>query len=127
MRDNQYAGGNTALTTNECEAIQYLHADGWSRGELSMVFELDDTALARHLCRECGHEPLDEPQTARIPSGGEIKHRRTQNGLTQRELATKIGVAKSTVATWEQETRQPSRAAAQELARVLDYRDRDDE
>ena len=48
----------------------------------------------------------------------EIKELRKKLKITQQELADKIGVDRSTVASWEISNRRPSNLARRQLARL---------
>lgn len=63
-----------------------------------------------------GYDPLPEPRTF----GEEVWKLRWRSGVTQRELARRIGVNESTVRDWEKGEHQPcrrSRELLKELAR----------
>lgn len=51
--------------------------------------------------------------------GSRIKKLRDALGLTQEELAIKIGVARSTLASWETNRREPDYSTLQQLAEAL--------
>ena len=48
-----------------------------------------------------------------------IKERRIAKGLTQEELAKKLGVTLATVQRWEQERHNPSPLATRRINRIL--------
>ena len=56
--------------------------------------------------------------TIKIMAGQEIKKLRKRLGMTQQELADKIGVDRVTVARWETEQKKPSNLAKRQLARL---------
>ena len=49
----------------------------------------------------------------------EIKELRKKLGITQQELADRIGVDRVTVARWETEQKRPSQLARRQLARLV--------
>lgn len=48
-----------------------------------------------------------------------LKHLRTEKGLSQQQLATKLNVSRSTVAMWEAGSSEPSMQMIREIARIL--------
>lgn len=51
--------------------------------------------------------------------GSKLKELRTQNGLTQQQLATRLGVTKSVVSFYERQERTPSPDILRKLAAVF--------
>lgn len=51
--------------------------------------------------------------------GSKLKELRTQNGLTQQQLATQLGVTKSVVSFYERQERTPSPDILRKLAAVF--------
>lgn len=51
--------------------------------------------------------------------GDRLKELRTQNGLTQKELGDRIGLTKSVVSYYEQQTRTPSPEILIKLAAIF--------
>lgn len=51
--------------------------------------------------------------------GNKLKELRTQNGLTQQQLATQLGVTKSVVSFYERQERTPSPDILRKLAAVF--------
>lgn len=43
------------VTLRECKAMRLLYADGWSVGELSMTFMVDDASVRLHAEGHCQH------------------------------------------------------------------------
>ena len=56
--------------------------------------------------------------TIKIMNGDGIKELRKKLGLTQQELADKIGVARVTIARWETGQKKPSNLAKRQLVRL---------
>jgi transcriptional regulator with XRE-family HTH domain len=59
------------------------------------------------------------PQTRRDSYGAWLHHLRTEKGLTQDEVAERIGVPQSTLAYWERTGKLPGRGVIVKLARML--------
>jgi len=57
-----------------------------------------------------------------INFGEKLKKERTEKGLTQKELADKIGVKHSSISNWETNLFEPNIKAIQDLCRVLDIK-----
>lgn len=51
--------------------------------------------------------------------GSKLKELRTQNGLTQQQLATQLGVTKSVVSFYERQERTPSPEVLRKMAAVF--------
>ena len=51
--------------------------------------------------------------------GSKLKELRTQNGLTQQQLATQLGVTKSVVSFYERQERMPSPEVLRKMAAVF--------
>lgn len=51
--------------------------------------------------------------------GNKLKELRTQNGLTQQQLATQLGVTKSVVSFYERQERTPSPEVLRKMAAVF--------
>lgn len=48
----------------------------------------------------------------------DVKERRQKLGLTQQELADKLGVTRMTIYNWEHEKKRPSKLALRQLERL---------
>ena len=51
--------------------------------------------------------------------GNKLKELRTQNGLTQQQLATQLGVTKSVVSFYERQERTPSPEVLRKMAAIF--------
>ena len=54
-----------------------------------------------------------------MTTGQRIKEARKKAGLTQKELAAKLGIAYQTLAQWENDLRNPKRETLQKIASAL--------
>lgn len=64
-----------------------------------------------------GSETVETPPATRVDIGGRLRHLRTRAGLSQRELAKRVGVTNSTISLIESNATNPSVGA---LKRILD-------
>lgn len=107
------------LSANECQAIQYLHADGYTTSDLALALERTESTICDHLDGECGHPDLTSPLPPGRPSPEQIQAYRIQENLSQAELADRLDVATSTLSAWERGTREPRPPIASRLLAEL--------
>lgn len=108
------------VSINECEAIRYLDAAAWSADRLAEAFDTNETMIRKHLNRECDHTPLPSPIDPPEFSPQWMKAARADIGLTQAEVADRIGTSRTTVAGWEHGGRSPSPGYLIDLWALLD-------
>lgn len=107
------------LSPNECHAARFLHADGWTYQDIRSLLMVSKTTVEMHLSDSCGCPPLTEPQEPENVSPSIIKRRRNLLGLSQQELADRVGVPHSSVSYWESGERSPNVENAWSLVREL--------
>lgn len=90
-------------------AMRYLHADGWSWGDLEEVFECSSGTVQPHLDGECDHPDIDEPMKHEPMAPGELRAERRSAGLSQAEFGDILGVTPGAVGAWERGDKIPRR------------------
>lgn len=102
-KDLADAVGTSRATVSKWESGQIRHISPTNLKKLSKVLDVDfDTLIAE---REI--EPYEEPEKVTRDSekvrkmAVRIKERRTYAGLSQEELAKRLGVSKYTISKWE--------------------------
>lgn len=110
---------NRGLTANQCMAARYLHADGWTYDDLTTLLEVSSDTIERHLNHDCDHPDLTSPLEPDQLAPEEIRAKRLSAGLTQRELANKLGVSPATISGWETGSRTPRRYHLREFKQAI--------
>ena len=91
-----------SVSVNECQAIRYLYADGWTYAELRLTFGRTSTTIADHVKGRCRHPDVAAPKRITTSlDGDELREARRNAGLTQSELADRIDVSQGTISQWE--------------------------
>lgn len=103
------------ISVNECQAIRYLKADGYSDAELKMLFQSSQGAIAKHANEECNHQDVSDPVVADPPVGEDLALARRTRGLTLKQVAEEIGVSPRAVGRWEKRETIPRPIHAQRL------------
>lgn len=112
------------VTTNECNALRLLHADGYTSDELSFMFELGESTVIKHMNAECDHATVATPRNVPTPpTGDELRRERRARGLTLDDLADGLGLSHGAVQRWESENTVPRESNARALNAFLDETD----
>lgn len=116
---NERDGLALTVSDNECMAIRFLHAAGYSTADIAAFLEYQTDTVAKHADNRCHHERLTQPQELHTLSPDRIRTLRLQEDLTQAELAAAVDVGPATVSCWENGHNNPGRQTLRKLYEVL--------
>ncbi len=112
----------------------FYKIEGWRRIQAGSEFCLLFKKKQKLCCDSC--EKLQRAQAADLKSSRQpdleafsnpafaeaLRATRWERGLTQRQLAKILNISRSTLASWEQGCRRPSKEFLPEVARVLSWK-----
>lgn len=111
-------GNVSSISPNECHAINYLHADGYSFVELQRMFQVTSVTIENHLS-DCDCPELAEPTEIPDISPEDILELRYEQDMSQTDFAYKLDVSPGTVSTWESGRSKPKATNRQKLLELM--------